>query len=139
MSNIKEDMRFGNWGQSEEIESWMGVPLLVRDELIGFLTLDNNQPNAYSEKEIELMHPFAAQAAQAIHNARLYERVIQDSNEMEKRVQERTEELQNFVNLTADREIRMAELKGVIAKLRTQLIKADQVPIVDDPLRYPEK
>ncbi len=139
VSNIKEDTRFENWGQSEKIESWMGVPLLVRDELIGFLTLDNNQSNAYSEKEIELLHPFAAQAAQAIANAHLYERVIADTNELEKRVQERTEELQKIVNLTANREIRMAELKRVIVKLRTQLIEVDQVPIADDPLRHPKK
>ena len=113
----------------------MGVPLLVRDELIGFLTLDSHDDDAlYSTKDIELAMPFALQAAQAIYNARLYERVIEDANEMEKRVQKRTEELQNFVDLTVGRELRMAELKRVIDRLRNQLIEAGQVPVADDPL-----
>ena len=134
LNEPKENPLFKNWGEADDIESWLGIPLIVRDRLIGFLTLDSNQINAYSSKEIKLVQPFVDQAAQAIHNARLYQRVIADSNEMEKRVQERTEELQNFVNLTAGREIRMAELKGVISKLRKQLIEAGQVPVADDPL-----
>ena len=134
LNEPRENPLFKNWGKSENIESWLGVPLIVRDTLIGFLTLDSDQVNIYSSREIKLAQPFVAQAAQAIYNARLYERVIADSNEMEKHVQERTEELQNFVSLTAGREIRMAELKGVISKLHKQLIEAGQVPVADDPL-----
>lgn len=137
LNNVKDDSRFQNWGQSENIASWMGIPLIARDTLIGFLTLESVQPDAYSPEQAALVRPFAAQAAQAIHNARLYERIIQDSNEIEKRVQQRTEELQNFVNLTAGREIRMAELKKVIKKLRAQLEGAGMTPVADDPLGKP--
>jgi len=134
LKNAKADPRFQNWGQSENIDSWMGIPLIARDALIGFLTLDSNRSEAYSSEQAALVKPFAAQAAQAIDNARLYERVIRDANEMEKRVQQRTEELQNFVNLTAGREVRMAGLKKVIKKLRAQLAEAGMTPVADDPL-----
>ena len=137
LNNPKKDARFKNWGHSEHIASWMGVPLFVRDTLIGFLTLDSNQPETYSPEQADLTQPFASQAAQAIENARLYARVIQDTNEMERRVQERTEELQSFVNLTAGREVRMAELKRVIVKLRAQLENAGITPIANDPLLGP--
>jgi hypothetical protein len=53
---------------------------------------------------------------------------------LEKRVQERTAELQRFVDLAAGREIRMAELKNVIKQLRAQLQVAGMVPVADDPL-----
>jgi hypothetical protein len=35
----------------------------------------------------------------------------------------------------ADREVRMAELKEAIQKLRTQLEEAGQTPVADDPLK----
>lgn len=64
----------------------------------------------------------------------LHEQVIRDANELEKRVQERTEQYETIIGLTVGRELRMAELKKVIKKLRTQLINAGLEPIADDPL-----
>ena len=135
LNNPQDDPRFANWGNSKHINSWVGLPLIARDEVIGFLTLDNFQEEfVYTEAHVDLAMSFAIQAAQAIYNARLYERVIADANDLEKRVQQRTAELEEFVELTADREIRMVELKEVIEKLRTQLINAGQTPVADDPL-----
>ena len=135
LNDPQRDPRFANWGQSDRIYSWVGLPLIARDEVIGFLTLDSFQEDfVYTEEHVGLAMSFATQAAQAIYNARLYERVIADANDLEKRVQQRTAELGDFVELTADREIRMIELKEVIKKLRTQLINAGQTPVADDPL-----
>jgi len=72
LHQLKDDPRFQNWGQSTQIVSWMGVPLIVRDNLIGFLTMDSNLAEAYSPEQAELALPFAAQAAQAIENARQF-------------------------------------------------------------------
>ena len=55
------------------IRSWMGVPLLFGDRLIGMLTLDKQDPDYYSERHARLALAFAAQAAMAIENARLYQ------------------------------------------------------------------
>jgi PAS domain S-box-containing protein len=54
------------------IRSWMGVPLLVKDRLLGMLTLDHRQPDFYSAEDLELVTTFANQVAVAIDNARLY-------------------------------------------------------------------
>lgn len=70
LNHIKDDTRFQNWGQSEEVSSWMGIPLIARDSLIGILTLDSFQANSYSSEHADLATSFAAQAAQAIENAR---------------------------------------------------------------------
>ena len=56
------------------IRSWMGVPLTVKDRVIGMLSLDHGEPNYYSPRQAELALAFANQAAVAIENARLYER-----------------------------------------------------------------
>jgi CheY-like chemotaxis protein len=49
-------------------------------------------------------------------------------------VRERTAELRKLVNAMAGREVRMAELKEVIRKLRAQLEEAGLEPVANDPL-----
>ena len=99
------------------------------------MTLDTYQEGVfYTEQDALLALTLASQAAQAINNARLYERVIADANDLERHVQNRTEELQRFVDLTAGREIQIVELKGMIRELRRQLIEADHIPVTGDSL-----
>jgi GAF domain-containing protein/anti-sigma regulatory factor (Ser/Thr protein kinase) len=59
------------------IRSWLGVPLLFGDQLIGMLALDKHEPDYYTEEHARLASAFAAQAAIAIENARLYEETQQ--------------------------------------------------------------
>ena len=47
---------------------------------------------------------------------------------------EKINELQKILNLMAGREIRMADLKKVIKKLRSQLIDEGYSPVANDPL-----
>ncbi len=55
------------------IHSWVGLPLINQDEVIGVINLQSDQKNAYSESDIRLLKGLAQQAAVAIKNARLYE------------------------------------------------------------------
>lgn len=55
------------------IQSWLGVPLMLGDRLIGMLALDKREPGFYTPEHAQLASAFAAQAAVAIENARLYE------------------------------------------------------------------
>jgi len=71
VSNTEEDPRFENWGQSQNVASWMGVPLIVRDAMIGYLTLDSFHADIYLTEHSSLALTFASQAAQAIENANL--------------------------------------------------------------------
>jgi diguanylate cyclase (GGDEF)-like protein len=54
------------------IYNWLGVPLLAQDQVIGLLNLDKRQPSYYTEHHAEIATAFAAQAAIAIENARLF-------------------------------------------------------------------
>ena len=54
--------------------SWLGVPLMVKDRLIGILTVDHEQPNQFNWQDAQLVLAFANQVAVALENARLYER-----------------------------------------------------------------
>lgn len=54
--------------------SWLGVPLMAKDRVIGVLRVDHEQPGRFSEQDAQIVLAFANQAAVAIENARLYER-----------------------------------------------------------------
>ncbi|MBN1812553.1 MAG: GAF domain-containing protein, partial [Anaerolineae bacterium] len=64
------------------IRSWLGVPLMLGDRLIGMLALDKREPGFYTPEHARLASAFAAQAAVAIENARLYEAAQQHVEEL---------------------------------------------------------
>ncbi|MBC8447023.1 MAG: GAF domain-containing protein, partial [Chloroflexi bacterium] len=53
--------------------SWLGVPMLVGEQLVGMIALDKREPGFYTQGHARLAEAFAAQAAVAIENARLFE------------------------------------------------------------------
>ena len=55
------------------IRSWMGVPLMLKDQAVGMLSLEYSEPDYYTAEHAKLALAFANQAAVAIENARLYE------------------------------------------------------------------
>ena len=62
----------------DPIRSWLGVPLLFGERLIGMITLDKYEPGFYSGEHARLAGDFAAHAAIAIEHARLYEAARQE-------------------------------------------------------------
>ena len=77
---------YGSFGDKDQanIRSWLGVPLKVRDHVIGMLTLDHSQPNFYdNEQLIDLVTAFADQVAISLDNARLYTNERRRADELE--------------------------------------------------------
>jgi PAS domain S-box-containing protein len=65
---------------------------------------------------------------------KMEEELEQHRYRLEEKVRERTTELQTIVGAMSGREVRMAELKETIKKLRAQLESAELTPMADDPL-----
>jgi len=57
---------------AKHIRAWMGVPLLLGDDVVGIITLDKREPDFYTAEHARVALAFGAQAAIAIQNARLY-------------------------------------------------------------------
>jgi PAS domain S-box-containing protein len=70
-----------------QIRSLLVVPLIVRGEAIGTLSIDDTKPNAF-DKEIRLLTIAAAQAAVAIENAQLYESLQSSYKELQRTFEE---------------------------------------------------
>ena len=73
LADASTDSRYKQYTGSDPVRGWLGVPLIVRDAVIGFITLDSRTPSAYKEESAALVQAFAYQVATAIENARLYE------------------------------------------------------------------
>jgi GAF domain-containing protein len=69
------------------IHGWMGVPLIFGDRVIGMLTLDKHEKAFYTSEHAQWAMAFAAQAAVAIENARLFdtERAARQQAEVQSR------------------------------------------------------
>jgi len=63
--------------------SWLGAPLGVEDQMIGFLCLERYQRNFYSPRDAEIVLAMANHAALAIEKARLYRQAIEERQKAE--------------------------------------------------------
>jgi PAS domain S-box-containing protein len=59
-------------GDFSTIRTWMGIPLIVGGHTIGALSIEHDQPRAYTSSQAAMALAIANQAAIAIENARLY-------------------------------------------------------------------
>jgi class 3 adenylate cyclase len=71
----------------------LGVPILLEDDLIGVINLVRNEPQAFSDEQIDLVRTFAHQAAIAIANARLLDAVERQRSELSRFVSPQVTEL----------------------------------------------
>jgi PAS domain S-box-containing protein len=76
LKDAQKEASFGKWGETNYVRGWMAIPLIVRGDIIGYITLDSKKVDAYQQKHAELAQVFVHQAASAINNARLYEDAI---------------------------------------------------------------
>lgn len=59
-------------GLGEMSQSWLGVPILTRQEVFGVIALADNQPYAFNQNHLRLMQTIASNLGVAIQNARLF-------------------------------------------------------------------
>lgn len=57
----------------ESLRSWIGVPFIVREEVLGVLMAGSRTPGAYGREEAAVVFSFAGQLALAIGRVRFYE------------------------------------------------------------------
>ncbi len=61
-----------NMEMEKRAKSYVGIPLMVRDKVVGVMSIQSYRPNAYRQEQIHMLERISVQAAIAIENARLY-------------------------------------------------------------------
>lgn len=78
VSNVPASYNIFKKSSHDQIKSWMGIPLIARDKVIGLISINHTEANAYDEEDLRLALAFANQVAIALENARLYELEVRE-------------------------------------------------------------
>ncbi len=82
----------------DKIRSWLGVPLIYKDRVVGVLTLDKNEPNAFSDADARYVFTLAYQIAIAVENAQLFEEWEEQATRL-KLINEVAQEINTFLDV----------------------------------------
>ena len=75
IADVAQDPRWEDVPGLPETHAWMGAPLITRGRIIGQLAVFHPKPGFYTADHAALLLGFAGQAAAAIENARLYDQL----------------------------------------------------------------
>jgi GAF domain-containing protein/two-component sensor histidine kinase len=71
----------------------LAVPLIMADEVIGVLIVERKGHDTITKEDLDVLEPLSAQLAITVSNAGLFEKIRQQTLELEARVAERTTEI----------------------------------------------
>ena len=81
-SDIRKDARYV--AENPETRSELSVPLIYKGRVIGVIDLEHTRLNYYNEDHQRTLSTLAAQVAVSIANARLYQRIHEEEQRMER-------------------------------------------------------
>jgi PAS domain S-box-containing protein len=124
-----------------DVKEFIGTVGVIRD-ITHRKFLEKNLQEAYEDLEIkvekrtaELAEVNKALLTEISERKSAQEELQNHRNHLEEMVNKRTGELQSIIKSMAGREVRMAELKKVIKKLRAQLEESGMKPVANDPIK----
>lgn len=75
-----------SFSTAKGVESYAGIPLVIRDKTVGVLYVNFLEPHSFSNEEQRIVEMLASQAAVAIENARLYDQLDKERLELRSRL-----------------------------------------------------
>ncbi|MEP0925335.1 PAS domain S-box protein [Leptolyngbya sp. ST-U4] len=113
--------------QKQQTRSLLCMPILKQSQMIGILYLENNlSTGVFTRDRLQVLKLLMAQAAISLENARLYEQLADYTETLERKVEERTQSLQQEI---AERLQTEAALRQSEANYRNLLQTANSVII----------
>ncbi|MGB6875423.1 MAG: PAS domain S-box protein [Candidatus Acidiferrales bacterium] len=86
ITETANEERWAGFQAFSHLHSWMCVPLVASQEILGVLSLGDTRSKAFTEEHLRLAKSLAIPAAVAIQNARLYEQADIFRAELEQRL-----------------------------------------------------
>lgn len=126
LENVSQRPDWHNASNAEDAQIWMGIPLIRTGEVRGMLSLVRVSPLPFTADEITVATAFADQAGIALSNAQLYENLSQFNQELERKVQERTQFLRDALDQLAQMDKTKSDFIAIAShELRTPLTIVD--------------
>ena len=108
------------------IRSYLGIPMLAHGNVIGLVSVQSQQPNAYNERQIRLLETIAAQLGAVLEKANLLDRLqreLMDRKLAEEEIRKLNTELEQRV---LERTIALSESEGSLRERTIQLEAANK-------------
>ncbi|MBN1680084.1 MAG: GAF domain-containing protein [Anaerolineae bacterium] len=106
---------------------WIGVPLIVRQQVLGCLSLVHEQPHRFIDSDLVIAQAFADQVAIAVQNAKLF------GTEQQRRVQ--ADQLQQvFFELSTSSDLDTALLRGLSGLANLMEFERAHIGLIDETL-----
>ncbi|NWF63462.1 MAG: GAF domain-containing protein [Chloroflexi bacterium] len=126
VKDVREDPRF------PQVEaprlSWLGIPLIYKNELMGVIAVEKWQANFYTREQTQAGLTFASQAAVSLDNSRLFEDSVKRATELDQRSQRLTA-LNRFTSVLT-RSLDTDQILTATAEELLQGLNASRVSIV---------
>lgn len=121
IKDVKESEYWEPRPELLQIRSWLGVPLIYKDRVLGVLTLDKNEPHAFTDADARYVFTLAYQTAVAVENTQLFEEWEEQSTRL-KLINEVTQEINTLLDVD--------QLFEALAKAIYERLDYDQVAIL---------
>ena len=126
-----------------KVRSWLGVPLVAEDRLVGVLSFMSEKIGAFDEPTVELVSTIATQVGKVVNTARLYERLENArysaeswGKKLEAKVGERTSELtearEELQTLNEGLERRVDERTQELRDMQSRIVQSGRLAAVGE-------
>jgi diguanylate cyclase (GGDEF)-like protein len=122
--DFSQDVRYLPWGKKTRSE--LAIPLMVRDEMVGVLDCQSENPDHFDAETVDLLTLFSTQASMALQNAQLYSLERRRASQLE------------AINAIARETTVVLDIKNLLAKASEKIQKAFQVSHVSMLLKDDE-
>ncbi|RPH62910.1 MAG: diguanylate cyclase [Chloroflexi bacterium] len=96
--------------------TYVGVPMIMRDHVVGVLSIQSYETNAFSAEQVRLLETIAAQAAVAVENSILFDQARQE-------IKQRRSAQRSQQKVNKEMQERIKQIEKLEAELREQAIR----------------
>ena len=116
-----------NLGEDDKTESYLGVPIIFNDKVIGVVSIQSYEKNVYNENDARLLSTLSTNMGVALKNATLFD----ETNRLLKETEQRTAELAviNSVQEGLARELDIQAIYDMVGNKIRELFDAQVVVI----------
>ncbi|MCS7285928.1 MAG: GAF domain-containing protein [Anaerolineae bacterium] len=105
----KEPYPFTLWGTGKVPRSYLGVPMIAEDKVMGVISVQSYTPASYSWEDVEMLMTVASHLALTFRNALLHDQIVKLANRL------------SILNEIARHTIILTDIENILQKI-TQII-----------------